>query len=174
MTYCPLKAEQHHLQAVWRYCGSQQFGPEFQEAARQLLPVRGADVVSQAGNELGDVVRSQRWSFATLLGGKTMSIVLTWPYLTNKQSPPQFIRETSSLFLYIKPLKSQQWQCTDTIFAFPEDKNILCRFVLISINLYKTNPTTITSVMFWGETVKAYKSPFHCIWSRDIFFNAIQ
>lgn len=58
VTYCILEAEQHHLQAVQGHAGVEERGAELQQAAAQLLPVRGADVVSQAGNEHGDVVCS--------------------------------------------------------------------------------------------------------------------
>lgn len=71
VAYSILEAEQHHLQAVSWYAGRDQFAPQFQEATCQLPPVRWADVVSQAGYELSDVVCSQRWSFVVLLKGQT-------------------------------------------------------------------------------------------------------
>lgn len=55
-TYRILEAKQHHLQAVWRYSGGLQLGPQLQQVGSQLLPVWRADVLSQAGDELRDVV----------------------------------------------------------------------------------------------------------------------
>lgn len=55
-TYSILEAEQHPLQATGRYCSTLQFGPELQQAAGQLLPVRAEDVFPQAANQLTDVV----------------------------------------------------------------------------------------------------------------------
>lgn len=55
-TYRILEAKQHHLQAVWRHSGGVQFGPQLQQVGSQLLPVRRADVVAQASDELRDVV----------------------------------------------------------------------------------------------------------------------
>lgn len=54
-TYRILEAKQHHLQAIWRHSGGLQFGPQLQQVGSQLLPVRRADVVSQAADELRDV-----------------------------------------------------------------------------------------------------------------------
>lgn len=67
MTHRILEAEQHHLQAVQRHCSREQLVSEVQQAAGQLLPVWGADVVSQAADELGDVVCGQRGSIGRLL-----------------------------------------------------------------------------------------------------------
>lgn len=67
-TYSILKAEQHHLQAAHRYSGRDQCFSEVQQAAGQLLPIWGADVVSEAFDELCDVVCGEIWSISVLRG----------------------------------------------------------------------------------------------------------
>lgn len=43
-----------------------QFGPKLQQVAAELRPVRAADVLPQAANQLTDVVGAERWSFTIL------------------------------------------------------------------------------------------------------------
>lgn len=64
--YSILEVEQHPLKAISRYCSMLQFGPEFQQVAGELRPVRAADVLPQAANQLTDVVGTERWSFTIL------------------------------------------------------------------------------------------------------------
>lgn len=118
VTYCILKAEQHRLQAVQRQCGSNEHCTKAQQATGQLFPVRGPDVVSQADNELLDVICSERWSLIVLLTGKktlknedtVLPVFLLWQHSKTSAIYKSALHLDSLLYQrYFKPVGWQLW-----------------------------------------------------------------